>query len=547
MAARRVAVITGGSSGIGEATARRLAADGCAVAILDVNRAGGEAVAKSLSGRFYACDVADAKAVDAAAAQVEKDLGPADILVTSAGLIPNSEAIMDMDMAAHDRMWQVNYNGTIHAGRAFGRQMIARKRGAIVTLGSINSRLPLPLPAYNPGKAAIERLTQLLAVELGRHGIRVNSVGPTYVMTPPLRAKVDVRPARSGQDHGRARLEPPARARRHRRRPSPTSAPTRPRPSPACCSPSTPAGSPPSATAPTPAACRGRSDNVIPGEGGDPCTSGSPQVCSVPCRLDPRLRGDDVRRGPPMPNDAVTYRSQDRIAVITIDKPERMNRIDADVVEGLHDAWVRFMASDEDRVAVLTGAGDKAFSAGADLKSPPNNLYRGIPGVGVAVDKPVVGAVAGWVVGGGMVLTTMCDILVAADNARFSYPEVKVGFTGGLITNLASRIPHKIAMELLLVGEPIDAKRAYEVGYVNKVVPVAELMPAALDYARRIAATAPMPSRALKRFVAEALPKGPTEIAGIARAQTDAIFASEDWEEGRKAFAEKRPPQYRGR
>ena len=218
MAARRVAVITGGSSGIGEATARRLAADGCAVAILDVNRAGGEAVAKSLSGRFYACDVADAKAVDAAAAQIEKDLGPADILVTSAGLIPNSEAIMDMDMAAHDRMWQVNYNGTIHAARAFGRQMIARKRGAIVTLGSINSRLPLPLPAYNPGKAAIERLTQLLAVELGRHGIRVNSVGPTYVMTPPLRAKVESGQRDLGKIMGVHALDPPARARRHRRR-----------------------------------------------------------------------------------------------------------------------------------------------------------------------------------------------------------------------------------------------------------------------------------------------------------------------------------------
>ena len=245
-------------------------------------------------------------------------------------------------------------------------------------------------------------------------------------------------------------------------------------------------------------------------------------------------------------HDAVTYRAADNIAVITINKPERMNRIDAAVVEGLHAAWHRFMDGD-DRVAVLTGAGDKAFSAGADLKAPPNNLYRAIPGVGVPVDKPVIGAVAGWVVGGGMVLTTMCDILVAADNARFSYPEVKVGFTGGLITNIASRIPHKIAMELLLVGEPIDARRAYEVGYVNKVVPVADLMSAALDYARRIAATAPLPSRALKRFVAEALPKGPTELAGIARSQTDAIFASQDWEEGRKAFAEKRPPDYRGR
>src|SRR5262245_47821705 len=205
------------------------------------------------------------------------------------------------------------------------------------------------------------------------------------------------------------------------------------------------------------------------------------------------------------------------------------------------------MASEEDRVAVLTGAGTKAFTAGADLKAPPSNLYRAIPGVGVAVDKPVIGAAAGWVVGGGMVLTTMCDILVAADNARFSYPEVKVGFTGGLISNLAARIPHKIAMELLLVGEPIDARRAYEVGYVNRVVPVAELMPTALDYAKRSAATAPLPSRALKRFVAAAMPKGPSELAGIGRTQPDAIFATDDWQEGRKAFAEKRAPDYKGR
>ncbi|HUX26705.1 MAG TPA: SDR family oxidoreductase [Burkholderiales bacterium] len=195
MTTQAVAVITGGSSGIGAATARLFASRGHAVAILDVNRERGEKMAASLSAggvaRFYDCDVADAKAVDAVAAKVEKDLGAAEVLVTSAGLIPNTESIMDMDMEAHDRMWRVNYNGTIHACRSFGRQMIARKRGAIVTLGSINSLLPLPLPAYNPGKAAIARLTQLLAVELGRHGIRVNSVGPTYVMTETLQARVD--------------------------------------------------------------------------------------------------------------------------------------------------------------------------------------------------------------------------------------------------------------------------------------------------------------------------------------------------------------------
>jgi NAD(P)-dependent dehydrogenase (short-subunit alcohol dehydrogenase family) len=181
MPARKLAVITGGASGIGEATARRFAADGFAIAIVDLNKAAGEAVAKSIQqaggdARFYPGDVSDAQAMERLAAAVEKDMGAAEALVTAAGLIPNSESIMDMDLEAHDRMWRVNYNGTIYSCRAFARPMIAKKRGAIVTIGSINSRLPLP---------------QLLAVELGRHGIRVNSVAPTYVMTPPLRAKVE--------------------------------------------------------------------------------------------------------------------------------------------------------------------------------------------------------------------------------------------------------------------------------------------------------------------------------------------------------------------
>lgn len=243
----------------------------------------------------------------------------------------------------------------------------------------------------------------------------------------------------------------------------------------------------------------------------------------------------------------VTYQTGNGVAVISINRPERMNRLDDEIVEALHVCWRRLMASDEDRVAVLTGAGEKAFTAGADLAALPTSLYRAIPGVGVAVDKPVIGAVAGWVVGGGMVLTTMCDILIAADNARFSYPEVKVGFTGGIISNLASRIPHKIAMELLLLGEPIDARRAYEVGYVNKVVAPAELLATAMDYASRVAATAPLPSRALKRFVAATLPKSPSELAGIARAEVDSIFASEDWAEGRSAFLAKRPPVYKAK
>lgn len=245
-------------------------------------------------------------------------------------------------------------------------------------------------------------------------------------------------------------------------------------------------------------------------------------------------------------SSAVTYTRDGMVAIITINRPERMNRLDAEIVDGLHDRWVQFMGDDAVRVAVLTGAG-KAFSAGADLKNVPHHLYHGMPGIGFPVDKPVVAAVNGWCIGGAMVLTTMCDIMVVADDAKFSYPEVKIAFSGGLISNLVTRIPHKIAMELLLVGDTIDAKRAYEVGYANKIVPLDQLMPTAMDYARRIADTAPMPSRMLKRFAAETLPKGPTEIAGIARSQVDAINRSSDWVEGRAAFAEKRPPKFKGK
>lgn len=193
--ANKVAVVTGGASGIGEASARRLALDGYAIAVVDINAEQAEAVTAKLSNsvdaRSYACDVSDTEALHDTADAIEADLGPVEVLVTSAGLLENSSTVMDMDVAAHDHLWKVNYYGTLHTCRAFAGPMMKRGRGAICTIGSIMSTAPSPLPAYTPSKTAILRLTQILAVELGRHGIRVNSVGPTYVMTPAIQARID--------------------------------------------------------------------------------------------------------------------------------------------------------------------------------------------------------------------------------------------------------------------------------------------------------------------------------------------------------------------
>lgn len=241
----------------------------------------------------------------------------------------------------------------------------------------------------------------------------------------------------------------------------------------------------------------------------------------------------------------VLYESRNGIAEITINRPEKYNVLNHEVVNQLRAAWERFNASD-DRVAILAGSGDKAFTAGANLRDIPHDLWRAIPGAGIAVDKPIIAATAGLVVGGGLVLVQFADLAVAADNTVFSYPEAKVGFSGGLISSLAARIPHKLAMELLLVGGNIDARRAYEAGLVNRVVPLGEELATARQLAAQIAANAPLVVQLLKRFVGQVIPKGPTEAAAIARAEIEKINTSADFGEGITAFVEKRPPVFSG-
>ena len=244
--------------------------------------------------------------------------------------------------------------------------------------------------------------------------------------------------------------------------------------------------------------------------------------------------------------ELVTYTSHDRVATITINRADRMNALNEEVILGLQAAWRRLEDSD-DRVGVLTAAGDKAFSVGADVKDAPKEMWQGVPSIGTQTSKPVIAAVKGWCIGGSYVIVQMCDLVVAADNTRFKYPEAQLGFTGGLIASAVARIPHKLAMEFMLLGEDFDAHRASAAGMVNKVVPTGEEEEQAHAWANILAKSAPLVVQGLKEFSMATLNKSPAEAGAIARDQLLDIKFSDDGAEGRKAFGEKRTPKFTGK
>ncbi len=241
----------------------------------------------------------------------------------------------------------------------------------------------------------------------------------------------------------------------------------------------------------------------------------------------------------------ITIEHHGKVSLFTINRPARKNAICKDTALELQAAFEEFDAS-EQRVAVITGAGNDAFSSGADVSNLPE-LWRCIPGSGFTTDKPVIAATAGWVVGGAMVLTMMCDILVAAENTKFSYPEARLGFTGGMISGLASRIPHKVAMDIMLLGRTVPAQRAYDVGLANKITAVGKQVETAMQHAEALAQSAPLVLRTLKRFVNQhVLPKGPSELMAETVRQLKQVNEGLDAQEGRNAFREKRTPSYLG-
>jgi enoyl-CoA hydratase len=255
-----------------------------------------------------------------------------------------------------------------------------------------------------------------------------------------------------------------------------------------------------------------------------------------------------------MSDDAVLLERRERILVMTLNRPEQRNAVNAALAGGLAAGLDELDADDGLSIGVITGAG-KGFCAGMDLKAFVAGESPHVPGRGFAgiaersAAKPLIAAVEGFAVAGGLEVALACDLIVAARGARFGIPEVKRGLVaaGGGLLHLPKRLPRNVAMEMALTGDPILAERGAELGLVNRLAEPGEALSVALELAGAIAENGPLALAASKRILTEAADWPEAEFFTRQKEISGPIMASEDAREGATAFAEKRPAVWKGR
>ena len=258
------------------------------------------------------------------------------------------------------------------------------------------------------------------------------------------------------------------------------------------------------------------------------------------------------------PGETVLYEKRDQVVVVTLTRPESLNAINRQLRRELAGAILRFDADEDARVAIITGAG-RAFSAGRDLKERAEDNAAGIQaraGDSMTPEriymwpqtwKPLIAAINGYALAGGWSIAQMCDIRLAAEDARLGITEPRVGLLPPFGVILPKLLPMAAVMELVLTAEPISAQRAYEIGFVNKVVPGERLMEEAMAMARLVSANAPLSLQYFKELVHRGLDMGAQAVTSLTYQAYERLLLSEDSKEGPRAFAEKRVPQWKGR
>lgn len=256
---------------------------------------------------------------------------------------------------------------------------------------------------------------------------------------------------------------------------------------------------------------------------------------------------------------ALMFEIHDRVAQITINRPEVMNAMDPDTYRELSEAWIRVRDDRDIWAAIITGAGNKSFTAGADLRTMGRRGDAGpwqfwqtqnqqLLNRGLEVWKPIIAAINGYCLGGGMTLLMATDIRIAAEHATFALSEVKRAIlpaNGGTQRTLR-QLPYPVAMELLLTGDPIDAATAVRIGLINRVVPQEKLLDSARETAKRICNNGPLAVRAIKELAVRSQYMHLEDGLRLEAAVSRVLLATDDAKEGPRAFVEKRPPVYTG-